>query len=170
MSGQTNSARKCYGCTEKLVLANQTRFFRGGRAVQRQAAPLQAAAPVGHGRSAPAGCPPGTARPPGCPPRRDRPRLLSLLSPLSPPPPPGRGPAVTRCVARQVSGAAGAGAARSRAGGRHEALSAAALPLPGEDGQLQRLPGRRVRGRCRLRRLAGCLQGACWERWDEGGG
>lgn len=58
MSGQTNSARKCYGCTEKLVLANQTRFFRGGRAVQGQAAPLQAVAPAGHGRSAPAGCPP----------------------------------------------------------------------------------------------------------------
>lgn len=88
--------------------------------------------------------------------------------PASPPP----GPAVTRCVASQVAGADGAGAARSRAGGRHEALSAAALPPAGQGGRGQRLPGRRVRGGRRLRGLAGCLQGACGGAagpgWDRG--
>lgn len=100
----------------------------------------------------------GAARLPGSAPARF-PRL---------PPPPLRragfaapAPVVTRSLASQVSGAGGEGAARSRAGGRHEAFSAAALPVAGEGGRLQLLPGRRLRGGCRLRRLAGCLQGAC---------
>lgn len=125
-------------------------------------------APDGRGRSAPAAAHPRWEPPPGgMPAPAGWPPPAFPAFPASPAPlafpasPDAAGLAVTRRVASQVGGAV-------RAGGRHEALSAAVLPLPGEGGRLQRLPGRRVRGGCRLRGLAGCLQGAC-RGWDRAG-
>lgn len=127
----------------------------------------------------PAGRPPlwGGARPPGGSGRSTPACFTRLL-----PPPFRRGGRarprrpLSLSLASQVSGAGGTGAARSWPGGRHEALSAAALPVAGEGGRLQRLPRRRLRGGCRLCRFAGCFQGACrvvrkgWRSRDLGGG